>query len=143
MAKNQDPHINNTKQMTIVHGGCHCGGVRFTAQVPIGSTLLHCNCSICAMTGFIHLIATHQQFELKSGESLLSSYRFNTGQANHLFCSQCGVKSFYQPRSHPDSWSINAHCLDDYDAARWQHQDFDGKHWEQAKDKLESNYENT
>ena len=84
------------------------------------------------MSGFAHLIVPHSDFELTHGQGQLRSYRFNTGQANHLFCAECGIKSFYQPRSHPESWSIHAHCLDDYDADAWQHQTFDGKNWEQA-----------
>ena len=51
----------------------------------------------------------------------LTSYRFGTGAADHLFCRNCGVKSFYQPRSHPDAWSVNANCLDEHGRAdRWR-----------------------
>ena len=53
-----------------------------------------------------------------SGEDRLTSYRFGTGAANHLFCAVCGVKSFYQPRSHPDAWSVNLNALDDASGAR-------------------------
>ena len=48
-----------------------------------------------------------------SGGEGLTSYRFGTGAANHLFCAVCGVKSFYQPRSHPEAWSVNLNALDD------------------------------
>ena len=64
------------------------------------------------MTGFLHIIVPHEDFTLDRGADVLTSYRFGTGAAEHLFCSLCGVKSFYQPRSHPDEWSVNAHCLD-------------------------------
>jgi hypothetical protein len=84
-----------------VTGGCHCGKVRFAAEVPEAVEVLDCNCSICRMTGFRHLIVPHQDFTLASGDQALVSYRFNTGAAEHLFCGTCGVKSFYQPRSHP------------------------------------------
>ena len=73
-------------------------------------------------------------FELLTGRDALNSYRFGTGAAEHLFCSLCGVKSFYQPRSHPDAWSVNAHCLDeDIELAIEQ---FDGRNWEQAASSL-------
>ena len=42
----------------------------------------------------------------------MTSYLFGSGQAEHLFCRKCGVKSFYQPRSHPDGFSVNLRCLD-------------------------------
>ncbi len=60
-----------------------------------------------------------------------TSYRFGTGAAEHLFCSKCGVKSFYQPRSHPEAWSVNAHCLDD--PPELAVEQFDGRNWDQAK----------
>ena len=100
--------------MIEAKGGCHCKAVRFTAQLPGPSVVaLDCHCSVCRMTGFIHIIVPHGDFALEEGAQVLSSYRFGTGAAEHLFCSICGVKSFYQPRSHPDSWSVNANCLDE------------------------------
>ena len=55
---------------------------------------LDCNCSICRMTGFLHIMVLHEAFELVSGREALSAYRFGTGAAEHLFCRTCGVKSF-------------------------------------------------
>ena len=46
------------------------------------------------------------------GNNQLSEYSFGTKQAKHLFCKSCGMKSFYQPRSHPDSYSVNLKCVD-------------------------------
>ena len=83
------------------------------------------------MTGFVHLMVPHDRFELLSGRDSLSSYRFGTGAAEHLFCRTCGVKSFYQPRSHADSWSVNPNCLDD--PPELAVEPFDGRNWEQAK----------
>lgn len=135
MTENQEPKSDNTRK---INGGCHCGAVRFVAEVDAESTILVCNCSICSMTGFNHLIIPHRQFTLLSGEEKLTAYQFNTQQAKHLFCSICGIKSFYQPRSHPDCWSINCHCIDDFDAKQWTFAPFDGKNWEHAKQELDS-----
>ena len=117
-------------------GGCHCGAVRFTASLPDPPVpALECNCSICAMSGFLHIIVAHSDFTLDAGAAALTSYRFGTGAAEHLFCATCGVKSFYQPRSHHEAWSVNAYCLDarpelDIDF-------FDGREWETAKAALD------
>ncbi len=117
-------------------GGCHCKAVRFTANLPAEPVpALDCNCSICAMTGFIHIIVSHDDFTLESGGDRLTSYRFGSGAAEHLFCSNCGMKSFYQPRSHPDSWSVNAHCLDNRPELEIEF--FDGRNWEQARQQLD------
>jgi hypothetical protein len=119
-----------------IGGGCHCRAVRFEAAVPAEVEILDCNCSICAMTGFRHLIVPHGDFTLQSGEGELISYRFGTGAANHLFCRICGVKSFYQPRSHPNCWSVNANAVDDLSPLRVTARPFDGRNWEEAAARL-------
>lgn len=102
----------------IVHrGGCHCGRVRFEVDAPANPDVLDCNCSICRMTGFLHVIVPASRFRLLSGADDLAEYTFNTGAAKHRFCRHCGIKGFYVPRSHPDGFSVNARCLDDIDLA--------------------------
>ena len=97
----------------ITHrGGCHCGAVAFEVEAPARILVSECNCSICRMTGFLHLIVPRTRFHLLRGQDALTEYRFNTGSARHLFCSRCGVKSFYVPRSNPDGYSVNLRCLD-------------------------------
>lgn len=115
-----------------VTGGCHCGAVKFEAEVPGPPTpALDCKCSVCRMTGFIHVMVRHDEFDLITGREALRRYRFGTGAAEHLFCGRCGVKSFYQPRSHPGCWSLNANCLDQ--PMMLAIEPFDGRNWEQAK----------
>jgi len=113
-----------------VEGGCHCGAIRFAAEVPESVELLDCNCSICSLTGFLHLIVPHGDFELLGGGDELTSYRFGTGAAEHLFCRRCGVKSFYQPRSHPDAWSVNFHAVSAPPNLHVSIRAFDGRNWE-------------
>lgn len=120
-----------------ISGGCHCRAVRFEADVPVEVEILDCNCSICAMTGFRHLIVPHGDFRLQSGEGALAHYRFGTATADHLFCSVCGVKSFYQPRSHPDAWSLNVNALDDVSELTMTVRRFDGRNWEAARSALD------
>jgi hypothetical protein len=98
--------------MTTHRGGCHCGAVAFEVDAPATIEALDCNCSICRMTGFLHLIVPRSRFRLLRGEDALSDYRFGTGAARHRFCKVCGVKSFYIPRSHPDGIDVNVRCLD-------------------------------
>ena len=122
--------------MGVAAGGCHCGAVRFVARLPDPPVAaLDCNCSICSMTGFLHIIVPHADFTLECGAKTLTSYRFGSGAAEHLFCSVCGVKSFYQPRSHPEAWSVNAHCLDA--PVELALAAFDGRNWEKAKAALD------
>jgi hypothetical protein len=112
-------------------GGCHCGAVRYEVLAPDAIEAIECNCSICRMTGYLHLIVPKDRFRLLQGEDKLTTYSFNTGTAKHRFCSLCGIKSFYIPRSHPDGFSINAHCLDEGSVEIARITLFDGRHWEQ------------
>ncbi len=111
-------------------GGCHCGGVRFEVALPQTVEAQACNCSICAKTGFVHVIVLESRFRIVKGAERLVEYTFNTRIAKHLFCAECGVKSFYRPRSNPDGWSVNARCLDVVSSFDLQIESFDGQNWE-------------
>jgi hypothetical protein len=118
----------------MIHtGGCHCGRVRFDVEAPARLSVLDCNCSMCAKTGYLHLIVSKANFRLLQGGEQLTTYTFNTGVAKHLFCSVCGIKSFYVPRSHPDSYSVNARCLDNVSIEAMTIEPFDGREWEHAQ----------
>lgn len=114
----------------IYEGSCHCGAVTFEVEAPESVEVENCNCSICAMTGFLHLIVPARHFRLLSGEESLTTYTFNTGVAKHKFCKICGVKPFYIPRSNPDGVDINLRCLSTQ-PKQVKVIDFDGQNWEQ------------
>lgn len=122
--------------MTWKPGGCHCGAVRFEVLAPDEIEVEECNCSICRMTGYLHLIVAADRFRLLKGADKITTYRFNTGTAKHHFCSVCGIKSFYVPRSKPDGFSVNVRCLDDGAVQVTRITLFDGEHWEEAMAKL-------
>lgn len=113
-------------------GGCHCGDVAFEVDAPARLTAQECNCSICTQTGFQHLIVPASRFRLLRGAGSLTTYAFNTGTAQHLFCRRCGIKSFYVPRSNPDGYSVNVRCLDPATIEHVDLEPFDGRHWEQS-----------
>lgn len=111
-------------------GGCHCGAVAFEVDAPARLQVQRCNCSMCRITGFEHLIVPASRFRLLRGSQQLQTYTFNTGVARHLFCQTCGVKSFYVPRSNPDGYSVNLRCLDRSQVSEVVYEDFDGNNWE-------------
>ena len=117
--------------MESYRGGCHCGAVRFCIRADLTCAIV-CNCSICTKKGFIHLIVEQSQFELLSGAGELTTYRFGTGVAVHLFCKHCGIHPFYTPRSDPEKVDVNLRCLDDVDANAIELLPFDGAHWDDA-----------
>ena len=114
----------------MIHsGGCHCGAVRFEVEAPERIEALDCSCTICRMTGFLHLIVPKTKFRLLKGEDNITTYRFNTGTAGHMFCRTCGIKSFYIPRSNPDGYDVNVRCLD-APPKDMVIEPFDGREWE-------------
>ena len=120
----------------MIHpGSCHCGAVRFEVEAPATIVCKDCNCSICRKSGNLHLIVPKSRFKLVAGQDRLSVYTFNTGIAQHYFCSTCGVKPFYIPRSNPDDVDVNARCLDE-PPEKIVVEPFDGQNWEEHADTL-------
>jgi hypothetical protein len=116
-------------------GGCHCGAVRFEVEAPADIEATECNCSICTATGYWHLIVPKSRFRLVCGADRITTYTFNTGIAKHTFCSICGIKSFYVPRSNPDGFSVNVRCLEPQPTTL-RIVPFDGRHWEEHAEGL-------
>lgn len=113
----------------IYQGSCHCGAVKFEVDAPGDIEVEDCNCSICRMTGFLHLIVPLARFNLVRGGESLTTYRFNTGVAQHKFCKVCGIKPFYIPRSNPDGVDVNVRCLST-EPRSLKVVPFDGRNWE-------------
>lgn len=116
-------------------GSCHCGRVQFQVEAPACIEADRCNCSICTKAGYLHLIVPLSKFTLLSGKDTLSTYTFNSGIAKHSFCTHCGVKPFYTPRSNADGIDINVNCLDTA-IPQMNITDFDGQNWESNAYKL-------
>ncbi len=111
-----------------VTGGCHCGAVRFEADVDL-SEVNECNCSHCQKKGFLLAFTPADNFRLLSGKDKLTEYRFNKKTIGHLFCSLCGVQPFGRGAT-PDGGemaAVNARCVDDIDLASLKRISVNGK----------------
>jgi len=120
----------------IYTGTCHCGAVAFEVDAPSPLRVQECNCSICAKSGYLHLIVPRSRFRVLRGEENLTTYTFNTGVAKHTFCRTCGAKPFYVPRSNPDGMDVNVRCLDPMPEGIVV-EPFDGRNWEANAPSLE------
>ena len=126
--------------METIEGGCHCGAVRFRVAVDRYEAV-ECNCSMCRMKANLHLILPRDRFTLLAGGEALTTYRFNTGVAQHTFCRVCGIHPFYVPRSHPNDIDVNIRCLDGDAMQRFTVAPFDGANWEASVDTIRTNDE--
>lgn len=99
--------------MSKLHeGGCHCGAIRYRAQVPDPLVGGRCNCSICAMKGVVMVRVPLDAIEVTQGEDNLRCYSFHTLVAKHWFCATCGIHLYHQARADPNLYGINAATLD-------------------------------
>lgn len=117
-------------------GSCHCGTVKFEFEAPTETTVTECDCSICKMTGYQHVFIPQTDFKITQGQEKLTNYSFNTHAAKHKFCQICGIKAFYIPRSHPDSYSVNLRCIKPGTLKIAEFIAFSGKNWENNIDCL-------
>jgi RimJ/RimL family protein N-acetyltransferase len=114
-------------------GGCHCGAVRFTVRASRSLIVWDCNCSRCRQIGNKHFIVPFSAFTLEHGAAdKLIEYRFGTRIARHLFCSICGVTSFYHPRSNPDGVAVTVSCVDGGTIESVDIRKFNGINWEES-----------
>lgn len=123
---------SDAQSVLVTHrGACHCGQVQWEIDAPPALHTHTCNCSICDLLHYQHLIVPKQRFRLVAGEEQLQLYTFGSGIAQHYFCRTCGIKSFYVPRSNPDGVSVHARCLDLSTVTSIKDEPFDGQNWEE------------
>ena len=102
-----------SSEPVALSGACHCGAIRFSAELPDGlASARRCTCSICRMRGAVAVTGSIGGFRITQGADGIATYRFNTGVAEHHFCSRCGIYTHHKRRSNPDQLGINVACLE-------------------------------
>jgi len=100
-------------------GGCHCGAVRFEADLDIAAGTGKCNCTICTKMRLWSVNATPATFRWIAGQEEMTDYRGGNSVAHHLFCRHCGVRPFEWVDTPNMSgsvyYNINVACLDGVD----------------------------
>jgi len=114
-----------------LQGGCHCGAVRFEAELDLGQGGSRCNCSVCTKTAILGAIVKPHQLSLLKGEEALGAYAWGPKISKRYFCRHCGIHCF--GRGHlaevgGDYASVNLNCLDDFDPWSVAAIYWDGRH---------------
>lgn len=96
------------------HGSCHCGAVRFEADIDLSQPTYRCNCSICSRNRFWAAVVKPAAFRLLEGKTAVRQYLFNSMQNEHYFCTTCGVRAYGLGHS-PDGQvvGVNIGCIED------------------------------
>lgn len=120
------------------HGSCHCGAIRYEADIDLSQGTGKCNCSFCTKARSWAVIVKPEDFRLLSGEDALADYQFGARSTHHFFCRHCGMRPYGQARAgSTEFYTVNLACLDDADPtelARAPVQYVDGRNddWESA-----------
>jgi hypothetical protein len=97
-------------------GSCHCGTVRFQADIDLAEGTVKCNCSMCRKGRNWLAAVGPDDFRLLAGESELSEYQFGRKAISHRFCRRCGLRPFSH-KSDRSFYAVNVACLDDVEPA--------------------------
>ena len=101
-------------EIKVKHGAsCHCGSVELELDFPNGiEDPRRCDCSICRRKGAVVASVPLSGITIKRGKEFLKLYQFNTKEAKHYFCSNCGIYTHHQRRSNPEQYGYNVGCLE-------------------------------
>jgi len=108
-------------------GSCHCGKVQYEVETAL-EQVIDCNCSMCSRSGSLLTFVGEDRFKLLSGEEALKDYRFNTKAIAHLFCTECGIRSFGRGTGpNGPMYAVNVRCLEGVDPASLKVVHVDGR----------------
>jgi hypothetical protein len=108
-----------TAMKKTYRGSCHCGAVRFEADIDLTQGTFKCNCSICKKTRAWLAPVPAADFRLLAGDDALHEYQFARRRLHHLFCGTCGVRSFSRGTDAKggEMYAVRVNCLDGADPA--------------------------
>jgi hypothetical protein len=109
-------------------GSCHCGNIAYEVEGEFQEAT-QCNCSICSRRGYLLAFLPGEKLTLKTPESAMSHYTFNTHRIKHYFCPVCGSAPFGMGagKGGEPMVAVNLRCLPEVDITAVKINHFDGK----------------
>ncbi len=108
--------------MKTYQGSCHCGAVRFEADLDLAEGSNRCNCSVCWKARAWFALAPPDRVRLLSGADAQAEYLWAPpGREKHLhyrFCKTCGIRTFgrgYAAEDPRSFYFVNVAALDGVD----------------------------
>ncbi len=100
--------------MSVLHGSCLCGGVRFEVDGPL-EVARYCHCTSCkklsGSIGTANARVRSKAIRIVSGGELLKSYQPDEGSAKS-FCSVCGSNLFGGGWPESEKTSVRLSAID-------------------------------
>src|SRR5260221_6226821 len=102
-------------------GSCHCGAVRFEAEIDLSGGTMRCNCGFCRKARFWITFVKASDFRLLQGADALTDYQHTPpGKPepflHFTFCRHCGFRAFTKggvmPQFGGEFYAVNIMCLD-------------------------------
>jgi len=112
-------------------GSCHCGAVRYEADLDLGSGSTRCNCTFCAKLGAWMAQVQVGDFRLLSGAEQLFDAHPNNPMVEGTTCRSCGIMAFGHgnvPEMGGEYYQVNVRCLDGVDVTGMSVLHLDGLH---------------
>jgi hypothetical protein len=118
--------------MKEFEGSCHCGKIRYKANIDVSQGSFKCNCTICTKARNWLVGVKNEDFKLISGENDLSDYQ-RGGNIHFFFCKHCGVRPFGRGKDHEgnDMYAVYVAALDNIDFKEFMNAPikyYDGRH---------------
>ncbi len=100
-------------------GSCHCGAVRFQAELDLAAGMTRCNCSLCSKVRSWFVVASRERVRLIAGADAQTEYQWappgGRSFLHYRFCKTCGIRTFGMGGEETDAggfWFVNVAALD-------------------------------
>jgi hypothetical protein len=106
--------------MKTYSGSCHCGAVRFKADIDLSEGSMRCNCSICTKARAWFVIVKPDRLQVLAGVDAQTEYKWvppgrPASFLHYRFCKTCGIRTFGLGGDEPAFYFVAVASLDDVD----------------------------